>query len=235
MSYMGSYLGGMVPPKKEEQMDKRTIEAIHKSIAHWNDICYGMEDDVSSEKCSLCREYNRSGRCTGCPLAIKNCCFNRQSPYTTYHGARKDYCTASSAEAAEAMLETLVGLLPDEEADRYDVDIIRVDSISEYTSNLCLWGRSGYNGKMTSGYIWHGITTDGRNRFPQADEVWRKVFERQDYNKRLFCNSCGQQIKARKRRVRYSFVSVEGYATMEEFLTRNQGMGIEFAEWADKE
>jgi hypothetical protein len=102
------------------------IEAIHKSIDHWNNICVGCEDFHGSGKCSLCQKYDDDiDTCAGCPLLLSgNHCYSASSTYKRFIMARNNspshFCSENSANAAEAMLEALVQLLPPEERRRYE-------------------------------------------------------------------------------------------------------------------
>jgi hypothetical protein len=103
------------------------IEAIHKSISHWNDICAGCESDYSASGCYLCLEYlevplswlpESLFRCFGCPVKKSgNNCYNKKSTWAKYRNVASyhGYCEHSSANEAEAMLEALVMLLPESE------------------------------------------------------------------------------------------------------------------------
>lgn len=199
-------------------MDARTIKAIHKSIAHWNLICYGMEDNCMSDECALCDIFLYNSVCS-CPLFKVNgnqCCNSSTvwGAYATSGGREKVYCTVVSAEEAEAMLETLVGLLPKGEQGRYNVKPAYTLGGDEWCTHDGSYDISGRT----------GITTDGRNRFPQAEEVWRKVFERQAHNKKYSaeamldafekgtyihitgnCPTCGQKVKRKVTKYRVAY------------------------------
>jgi hypothetical protein len=156
-------------------MEAKTIEALHKSIAHWNDICYGIDNSIGSKHCSLCVEFAEGkslhfncGDNTDCPIRIKTgvpeCRRTSYQEYVRLSDEHKHNCTAASADAAEAMLETLVGLLPEREADIY---------FAETEGSTYQWSTKYMHDGL---YIMHGITTDARNAFPNAKEVWAKIF-----------------------------------------------------------
>lgn len=95
----------------------KAIEAIKKSIAHWDDICMGCEDDYYGDNCALCDEYFD---CNNCPLfEVYGKCSSDGSPWANYWEAQDGrllaYCSVNSANEAEAMLEALVQLLPESE------------------------------------------------------------------------------------------------------------------------
>lgn len=169
--------------KEASTMDKKTIEALHKSIAHWNDICYGMEDDYFSGNCALCGAHSKGiSECEDCPVqkadGMKCGTFAGSSTWGRYydaHGGNNGFCTVDSADAAEAMLELLVSLLPDDgRRNNYEVGVDQSFGTSKNAGiNWCLRG-----GVLNISGI-TGITTDGRNAFPQAKKVWEKVFEYQ--------------------------------------------------------
>lgn len=107
----------------EERPD--AIEAIKKSIAHWNDICYGYCGAIDSETCGLCALH---GDCSLCGLFMAgNGCNKVGTPWKRYFNSfcGGDYlvdmcfCEVGTANKAEAMLEALVMLLPPEHRKEY--------------------------------------------------------------------------------------------------------------------
>lgn len=98
------------------------IAAIHESIMHWNDICYGESGSVFARSCGLCNIYI-GGECKKCPVSANdNCCHDPMSTWDNYYFADHSpgfRCSIESATEAEAMLEALVVLLPPSERIRY--------------------------------------------------------------------------------------------------------------------
>jgi hypothetical protein len=156
------------------------------------------------------------------------------------------YCTVDSASAAEAMLETLVGLLPEKEQWQREID-----TVLGYSGEWCYVGK---NYGLTNGH--NGITTDGRNAFPNAKEVWERVFARQRVGKMGYfgspwrggkswvkdmyfaawdeaskiqspCPTCGQEVKQKVTKYKVAYFndgvveSFAEYTNEEEFKTDN--------------
>lgn len=102
-------------------MDDRTIEAIKSSIRDkWNPICMGCGVDTGGDNCPLCKIFINNF-CEACPLAKKfNVdCFKSSSVYQRWNCSPCDHDTGTAecpvcGERAEAMLEALVQLLPEE-------------------------------------------------------------------------------------------------------------------------
>lgn len=210
---------------EDKSMDAKTIEAIHKSINHWGGgrgICYGAEGNCGEGSCDLCTRFKTESGCGSCPLAAVSCCLDHDSVYQAYRRSLKGgYCTVDSSEAAEAMLETLVRLLPDNELERY---VVGKNMMGEFWTTKP--GLIAFSGKPT------GITTDGRNRFPQDEEVWAAVAEKEQMDKKwgvgwkyafpgskshhTICTTCGQEVKPEEPEL------IQGF-TMEQWQTIIEG------------
>lgn len=99
-------------------MDKKTTEALEKSIKHWEEnvaakSCYEM--DVKSESCELCELFsgtNKDGNyCGDCPVFLEtgfDCCDT--TPYGRVYASIRDTDFPAAHEAAKAELEFLKGL-----------------------------------------------------------------------------------------------------------------------------
>lgn len=122
----------MTKKKKYIETRKSWFPAIHDSIAHWNAVCMGYSGCVDASECALCvrEQPSLQFNCIVCPLkrAGKGC-EPRRSLWDMYMRCfptevfRSDecFCSVDSANAAEAMLEALVQLLPPEERKRYEL------------------------------------------------------------------------------------------------------------------
>ena len=94
-------------------MDKKTSEALEKSIKHWEEnVAAGSCDDIRTEAtgCALCDIFNEDG-CVGCPVMDatgRDYC--KETPYTLVTRAVYEGSITAAHKAAKAELEFLKGL-----------------------------------------------------------------------------------------------------------------------------
>jgi hypothetical protein len=101
-------------------MDARTLEALKGSIAKWEAIVEGTNEDKGVYNCPLCQvffdEFDDEGEgCEGCPVKTKtgkpSC---DDSPYVAW-GGRAKATTDEDKQLAQAEVDFLRSLLPPEE------------------------------------------------------------------------------------------------------------------------
>jgi len=99
---------------ENSKVDKSSELLLESIFEKWNPICCGCRGNGGIRDCPLCREYYRTGGddgCVACPVRRKTgspeC---KKTPYYRY--GTKGFCTIIYAEAAEAMCEFLISLLP---------------------------------------------------------------------------------------------------------------------------
>jgi hypothetical protein len=103
----------------------KVIKAIKGSITHWNNICCGFSNKIGASYCPLCGMFlNTSDSCSACPLGIiQGPCERLGSEFIKYRFAREGsgsrFCTVDSAYEAEAVLKSLIMLLPPEHREEY--------------------------------------------------------------------------------------------------------------------
>lgn len=110
-------------------MDERTLKALKKSIAHWEEnVAAETPDDASTaaDDCALCAEFNsgHTDQCNGCPVRNATgyrCCVG--TPYMAAHTALSAWrqepqnaeLQAEWRTAAQAQFDFLKSLLPKED------------------------------------------------------------------------------------------------------------------------
>lgn len=107
------------PTKK---MKKLTLEALNKSIAHWERLAGGNRnpgEGLGVDQCDLCKLFHSEDRlitCDGCPVKERTgqvWCVG--TPYYHVVDSDSDYDTPEFMEAARLELEFLRSLLPKKE------------------------------------------------------------------------------------------------------------------------
>jgi len=71
-------------------MDKKTLEALRKSIEKWEKIVAGKGEDQGSSNCALCQLFMERG-CRGCPVFFETgitACYD--TPYDDWINHQKD-------------------------------------------------------------------------------------------------------------------------------------------------
>ena len=107
-------------------MDAATLEALKKSIEHWENNVrakYPEDASVHGEDCALCEMFAENSFCEGCPVAEFGFIGCGGSPWDKAYFALRSWRRGSYKfkpvfrTAAQAELDFLKSLLPEEKVD----------------------------------------------------------------------------------------------------------------------